>query len=59
MNIGDVKLYALNITALSVSMTNIEDYLKILLLLVSIGYTLSKWVGLKDELYLNEKKDKK
>ena len=53
MNIGDVKLYALNITALSVSMTNIEDYLKVLLLLVSIGYTLSKWVGLKDE----EKKD--
>jgi hypothetical protein len=35
-------------------MTNIENYLKILLLLVSIGYTLSKWVGLKDE----EKEDK-
>ena len=49
MNIGDVKLYALNINALSVSMTNIENYLKVLLLLVSIGYTLSKWVGLKDE----------
>ena len=49
MNMGDVKLYALNLTALSVSMTNIENYLKVLLLLVSIGYTLSKWVGLKQE----------
>ena len=57
MNIGDVKLYALNITALSVSMTNIENYLKILLLLVSIGYTLSKWVGLKEE-DKEEEKDK-
>ena len=54
MNIGDIRLYTLNITALSVSMTNIENYLKVLLLLVSIGYTLSKWVGLKDE----GKKDK-
>ena len=49
MNMGDVKLYALNLTAFSVSMTGIEDYLKVLLLLVSIGYTLSKWVGLKKE----------
>ena len=57
MNIGDVKLYALNITALSVSMTNIENYLKVLLLLVSIGYTLSKWVSLKQE-DKEEEKDK-
>jgi hypothetical protein len=30
------------------SMTNIETYLKIALLLVSIGYTLHKWIHLKD-----------
>jgi hypothetical protein len=29
------------------SMTNIETYLKIALLLVSIGYTLHKWIHLK------------
>jgi len=57
MNMGDVKLYALNLTAFSVSMTGIEDYLKVLLLLVSIGYTLSKWVGLKQE-DKEEEKDK-
>ena len=57
MNMGDVKLYALNLTALSVSMTNIENYLKVLLLLVSIDYTLSKWVSLKQE-DKEEEKDK-
>ena len=57
MSMGDIKLYALNLTALSVSMTNIENYLKVLLLLVSIGYTLSKWVGLKQE-DKEEEKDK-
>jgi hypothetical protein len=29
------------------SMTNIETYLKITLLLVTIGYTLHKWIHLK------------
>ena len=29
---------------MAVTMTNIEVYLKILLLLVTIGYTLAKWV---------------
>ena len=29
---------------MAVTMTNIEVYLKIILLLVTIGYTLSKWV---------------
>jgi hypothetical protein len=33
---------------MAVTMTNIEVYLKILLLLVTIGYTLSKWVKLKE-----------
>jgi hypothetical protein len=44
----DVKLYAINFGTMAVTMTNIEVYLKILLLLVTIGYTLSKWVKLKE-----------
>ena len=44
----DVKLYAINLTTMAVTMTSIEVYLKILLLLVTIGYTLSKWVKLKE-----------
>ena len=44
----DIKLYAINLATMVVTMTNIEVYLKILLLLVTIGYTLSKWVKLKE-----------
>ena len=40
MGITDLKLYALNALALSVTLTNIEPILKIVLLVVSIVYTL-------------------
>lgn len=39
MDVTDIKLYALNTVALSLSMTNIEPALKIILLILSIGYT--------------------
>lgn len=39
-----MKVYIVNILTMVVTMTNIEVYLKILLLLVTIGYTLTKWV---------------
>ena len=42
MNWQDYKIYILNGFALSVSMTNIETYLRITLLLLSIAYTLFK-----------------
>ena len=48
MNLSDVKLYAMNAGALGVTtFTQIEDGLKIFLLLITIGYTISKWVELK------------
>lgn len=48
MNLSDIKLYAMNVGTLSVTtFTQIEDSLKILLLLITIGYTLSKWVNIK------------
>jgi len=43
MNVTDLRLYFLNITALTLSMTDIDVVLKIVLLSVSIGYTLHKW----------------
>tara|TARA_R100001143_G_scaffold11002_1_gene12716 strand:- start:3825 stop:3980 length:156 start_codon:yes stop_codon:yes gene_type:complete len=39
-----LKVYIINIATVAVTMTSIEVYLKIILLLVTIGYTLSKWV---------------
>tara|TARA_R110002167_G_scaffold365892_1_gene591950 strand:+ start:810 stop:965 length:156 start_codon:yes stop_codon:yes gene_type:complete len=45
MSISDIKLYTMNASALGVTtFTQIEDWLKIILLLITIGYTLAKWI---------------
>ncbi len=50
MSLSDMKLYAMNAGALGITtFTHIEDGLKILLLLITIGYTISKWVNIKKE----------
>ena len=48
MTIDDIKLYAANATVLGgTTFMQFEDVLKIILLLVTIGYTISKWIGVK------------
>jgi len=48
MNLSDIKLYAMNAGALGVTtLTQLETPLKIFLLIITIGYTISKWVELK------------
>tara|TARA_B110000914_G_scaffold209172_1_gene207265 strand:- start:259 stop:441 length:183 start_codon:yes stop_codon:yes gene_type:complete len=50
MSVSDLRLYVMNVGALGVSFMNqVEDWLKIILLIVTIGYTLSKWVKLKSK----------
>jgi len=49
MDLNDLKLMFINITTLGISMSGIEMSLKILLLVVSIGYTLHKWLGIKNK----------
>jgi hypothetical protein len=50
MSLSDMKLYAMNASALGITtFTHIEDGLKILLLLITIGYTISKWINIKKE----------
>ena len=46
MSISDLKLYGLNSIAMAISFTNIENTLKILLLCVSIVYTILKTIEL-------------
>lgn len=43
MDLQDLKIYALNLFSLAVSFTNIELVLRIILIAISIGYTLAKW----------------
>jgi len=45
----DFKVLATNTIALALSMTHIEVGLKVILLLISIGYTVTKWVKLKEK----------
>jgi hypothetical protein len=48
-HMADLKLYTLNVLTLGITtFSDLEMGLKILLLLVSIGYTLTRWVKLKN-----------
>jgi hypothetical protein len=50
MDFNTIKLYAINLSAITVSTMDIlEDSLKIVLLLVTIGYTVQKWHQLKNK----------
>jgi hypothetical protein len=49
MTIGDIKLYALSIGTMAITMTQLEVWLKLILLFITIGYTLHKWIHLKDK----------
>jgi hypothetical protein len=47
MNLGDLRLCVVNSVALVVSITNVEVAMKLILLGVSIVYTLMKIIDLK------------
>jgi len=48
MSLEEIKLYAINGGTLGLTtFTQIEDGLKIALLVVTIGYTIAKWKDIK------------
>ena len=44
MNHTELKLWMINVVVITVTFTQIENALKLILLLVSIGYTIDKWI---------------
>ena len=44
MDLTDLKIYSLNLSTFAISFTQVEMTLKIILLLVSIGYTIQRIV---------------
>ncbi len=38
-----LKIYGINMSSLAISFTEIDMVLKLLLLIVTIGYTINKW----------------
>lgn len=53
MDLQDLKLYLVNSLSLIISLSNVEMALKIVLLLASIGYTITKWI----EIYKKKQND--
>ena len=50
MNIQELKLYVINGSTLGVTtFTQIEDWLKIILLVETIGYTIAKWSKVNED----------
>lgn len=50
MSLNELKLYVINGSTLGLTtFAQIEDSLKIVLLLVTIGYTIAKWKDIKKE----------
>lgn len=46
---SDIKLYVLNASTFAISFTPIDMTLKLFLLIVSIGYTINKWMLLNNK----------
>lgn len=44
MNYNEVKLWIINMTVITITFTQIENILKLILLIISIGYTIDKWI---------------
>ena len=44
---NEMKIVLINVTTLGISFSDMEMSLKILLLLVTIGYTVHKWITIK------------
>lgn len=44
MNYNEVKLWMINMTVITITFTQIENILKLILLIISIGYTIDKWI---------------
>jgi len=43
INIDDIKLFTMNGFSLAISFSDVDEALKLLLLVLSIGYTAQKW----------------
>jgi len=47
MLLNDLKIYLLNILSFAISFSDIDVALKFVLLVVSIGYTIERWIKLR------------
>ncbi len=57
MTISDLKIYLLNLGTFAISLSQVDMILKVLLLAISIGYTIHKWwlLSKNKDKYKNKK----
>lgn len=47
MNHSELKLWLINLSVLTISFTQLENALKLILLFISIGFSIDKWIKLR------------
>lgn len=45
MTFEEIKLYVFSLFTLTMSYSNLDKFLKLLLLVITIGYAIDKWVN--------------
>ena len=56
--VTDYKTLIINLSSLGISMTNIDVVLKIILVGITIGYTVQKWYLLNENRKMNKENPK-
>ena len=51
MNYNEVKLWMINMAVITITFTQIENILKLILLIISIGYTIDKWIDRRKNIF--------
>jgi hypothetical protein len=46
---GEIRIVLINITTIGISFSDLEMSLKVILLLVTTGYTIHKWITIKSK----------
>lgn len=53
MTYSEIKLWIINTSVLTLTFTDLDNFLKLILLIITIGYSIDKWYMLR-----KNKKDK-
>ena len=56
MDIQDLKVLAINVTAWGITLAKVEAVLSVVALAIGIGYTIQKWIVLRRDSKINRTK---
>ena len=53
MNIEEIKLYAMSLVSFALTYSTLDKFLKLVLLIVTIGYGVDKWINQRKNKFKN------